>query len=490
MTSQKSTCKKLGQFYTPDHIVDKILTDSGVFWADSHKLILDPACGDGRFLIPIVKNLLLTSPPKTIPLLLQSIHGWDIDPDAIASCRLNLDKLIEPYHLAVDWNLSVGDALEAPDKGLRFDYIIGNPPYVRVQNLSASQKKTIRSFSLCQSGSTDLYIAFFELAMRLLTESGTCTYITPNAYFKNDSGKKLRNYFVQTKCLSKITDYGSIKLFKNANVFTAITTFGRQAQRNFTYEYLKTPFQIATKSINFASLDPLKPWSLDSAPLPAAPKGIRLGEICTISAGITTLSNELYIVKVLDIAGHLAMVENGLGQRIAIEKRLIRPIIKASQLKTDRDPIAESIIFPYEADPSGKQRIIPEWKLKSELPFTYNYFCNNRSTLISRDNGKTNKVAWYAFGRSQALNTSFGKKIIFAPLNIRPNFILHHRPECTLYSGYFIKSSRPYDALLKELNSARMQEYIDLRAPKYQGGYRGYSKRILEDFIISNPDLL
>jgi type I restriction-modification system DNA methylase subunit len=64
MASQTRTYEKkklLGQVYTPFHIVDKILKDSGFYSTDlTGKQILDPACGDGRFLVPIANISLKT----------------------------------------------------------------------------------------------------------------------------------------------------------------------------------------------------------------------------------------------------------------------------------------------------------------------------------------------------------------------------------------------------------------------------------------------
>jgi len=81
--------------------------------------------------------------------------------------------------------------------------------------------------------------------------------------------------------------------------------------------------------------------------------------------------------------------------------------------------------------------------------------------LFKRDNGKPINP-WYAFGRNQSLDNSFGKKIIFSPMNLKPNFILYENEECTFYSGYCIKYNGDYNKLLKQLNSDRMEKYINI----------------------------
>ena len=108
-----------------------------------------------------------------------------------------------------------------------------------------------------------------------------------------------------------------------------------------------------------------------------------------------------------------------------------------------------------------------------------------KEILDKRDNGKTNKISWYAFGRSQGLDTSFGKKILFSPMNLKPNFILSENEECTFYSGYCIKYNKDYTWLLKELNSKKMEEYIQISSRDYRGGWKAYNKQVVQEFSIN-----
>ena len=95
--------------------------------------------------------------------------------------------------------------------------------------------------------------------------------------------------------------------------------------------------------------------------------------------------------------------------------------------------------------------------------------------------------AWYAFGRSQGLDTSFGKKILFSPINNRPNFILIENEECTFYSGYCIKYDGDYNFLLEQLNSQRLADFIAVSSRDFRGGWKAYNKKALEEFTIQEP---
>ena len=114
----------------------------------------------------------------------------------------------------------------------------------------------------------------------------------------------------------------------------------------------------------------------------------------------------------------------------------------------------------------------------------YQYLLSVKDYLDKRDNGKPNKVAWHAFGRSQGLDTSFGNKILFSPMNKKPNFIYHINEEATFYSGYCIKYDGDYKKLLKQLNSERMEEFIRISSRDFRGGWKAYNKKIVQEFMI------
>lgn len=478
--------KLLGQVYTPRHIVEKILLHTDFYTDFSGKKILDPACGDGRFLIPIAEHILANSAPDKLEFNLKQIYGWDIDPDALAICRQNLDRLVIGSGLKIDWNLHNKNALQQSGARKKFDLIIGNPPYIRVQHLSERQRKHIQSvYSFCKTGSTDAYVAFFELASRLLAKKGVCGFITPNSYFTSSTGKALRDFFQLNQNLIHITNYGTLRLFENTGTYSAITIFGKIKNEHFVFEKYQSNFQAATRQVPFSELAQHKTWHL-SVKEQERHNGIRLGDKCRIAVGITTLADRLYLFSDVREEQSTTTAKNKNGALIQLERALLKPIVKGSKLKSSEDPIMEYILFPYLKDAVGKHKIIPEQVMKTDFPMAYQYFLDIKDELAKRDNGKPNAVAWYAFGRAQALDLSFGKKIIFSPISLVPNFILYENPDSTVYSGYFIKYDGDYEALLTELNSPRMARYIETAGRDFQGGYKGYSKKILENFIVNN----
>ncbi|WP_353719590.1 N-6 DNA methylase [Dyadobacter sp. 676] len=480
--------KLLGQIYTPLHIVEKILGHCGFYEDDlTGKTMLDPACGDGRFLVPMAEFIIGNTPAEQLVERLQQLHGWDIDKNALQQCRENLDALTAPLGISVNWNLRKCDALKQWRSREKFDIIVGNPPYIRIQHLPEPQRKYIQKhYSFCRTGSTDAFIAFFQLATKLLNPNGICGLITPNSYLVSESGAPLRMHFYKHRNLKHITNYRDIPVFGAASTYPAITVFGSEPGDRFRFEHcLNNRFEYLGRNIPYLELSQDVPWQL-SMHEQTTPRGRRLGDICKISVGLTTLADGCYLFSIISEKNGVVYAKNKNGFFTHLEKQLLKPVIKGSKLKSADDPVTEYILFPYRKDKSDKQRIIPEETLKAEFPQTYSYLLKVKSELDRRDNGKPNAVAWYAFGRAQGLDNAFGRKIIFSPINRKPNFILYENPDVTVYSGYFIKYDGDYQMLLEQLNSQRMADFVAVAGRDFQGGYKGYNKKVIENFIVTD----
>lgn len=486
--------KRFGQIYTPDYIVSRILDDCGYNSVEAilGKRILDPACGDGRFLCEIVRRIIQYSPASDVVKNLSQVYGWDIDEVAIEACKVNLNDLVAPLNIVIDWNVSITNSLRkieaadlfaARDSVETFDYVVGNPPYVRVQHLDAEERQYIQGqFQFCKSGSTDIYIAFFELAEMLLNPQGVAGFITPNTYFYTETAKRLRTHFGSRKTIIKLTNYGDIQLFDNATTYSAITIFGKQERPTFIFEkaksaqdfdYLELPAERLAQGL----------WNLDTDTSTATSSGRKLGEIADIHVGLTTLCDKAYILKIQSTTDGLVTAESRLTGTIQLEEALLKPIIKGSTFKHSEQAITEYIIFPY-IKVNGKHKIIPESDLMGKYPLTYQYLQSVKAELDKRDNGKPNSVAWYAFGRSQGLDTVFGPKIIFSPMNNAPNFVFSENPDYAMYSGYCIKYKGKPQVLLEQLNSERMKKFIETSSRDFRGGWKAYNKKVVENYLI------
>ena len=495
LVKEYSQEKLLGQIYTPNFIVRKILDDIG--YNSSYmlgKTILDPACGDGHFLVKIVKRILKFSNKRDLKKNLLCVYGWDIDSEAIKECIKNLNALIKDNspqkNIKIEWNVFVTDSIKKYEKSdlfrtdeyQKFDYIVGNPPYIRTQHLGLEQRQYIQNnYDFCKSGSTDIYIAFYELCLKLLSDNGICGLITPNTFLFTETARQMRQYFAENKNLLQITNYGDIQLFENATTYSAITIFNKEQNNNLNFQKAITEQIFEEKIYDFSELqEPF--WQLTTEENEVV-KGIKLKDICNIHVGITTLCDAAYIFTIEEIDDNFIYANTKLKGKIKIEKSILKPIVKGSKLKHSNEKIKEYILFPYNQI-NSRHIIISENELKENYPLAYNYLLSVKSELDKRDNGVPNSVSWYAFGRSQGLDTSFGKKIIFSPMNDKPNFVYYNNPNCTFYSGYCIKFDGNVDKLISQLNSDRMEKFVSMSSRDFRGGWKAYNKKIIENFEV------
>ena len=485
--------KLLGKVYTPGFIVEKMLDDAGYNSPDIlGRQILDPACGDGQFLAEVVRRIIKYSPPDALASNLACVHGWDIDAAAVTECIQNLNRTLESSGVVVEWNIRQADSLKKhrrPDlfalEGNReqFDFIVGNPPYIRIQHLDEAQRLYIQeNYDCCQSGSTDIYIAFYELCLNLLAPGGLCVLITPNTFLFTETAREMRRLFAGK--ITHITNYGDIQLFEKISTYSAIVHFGKQdrkADACFRYERATGLRQFETSSMENRALSG-ETWRLGLGG--ETPKnGVRLGDICKIHVGLTTLCDKVYIFPVKEEHGETALVSTKHRGLVRIEKGILRPIVKASRLKDAGQPIRERILFPYIIK-EGKHVLMPEEMLSGRYPLAYEYLSSMREMLDRRDNGKPNPVAWYAFGRTQGLDTTWGAKILFSPISVKPNFIYHPNADCAFYSGYCIKYNGDISKLLEQLNSDRMEKFMAVSSRDFRGGWKAYNKKTLENFEV------
>ena len=245
--------KKFGEHYTPPEIVDYIIHET---LTENTKSTLDPAVGSGAFLTGWLNYQLKNKKNNRKPKV--EFTGYDINPTSLAISELNLDKFFVSnesleYNLTVKLELkdSLKEYLEVGNQGLLnqgllnqgllnqgllnrgllnqnrgllnqeiviFDAIVGNPPYVRVQNIQPAEKRDMYRFGYPESavGRFDLYMLFIDMGGRALKQGGRLGYIVSNKLMTSNAAKGIRSHITRKFAIEHVVDLGDSKLFQAA----------------------------------------------------------------------------------------------------------------------------------------------------------------------------------------------------------------------------------------------------------------------------------
>ena len=174
--------RRQGQFYTPEDLVRRVLAATGLPPADGN--LLDPACGDGAWLVPAAEAWVLA---KVTPSL-ERLWGFDLDAEALLVCLARLAAAAP----GGGWpHLEQRDFLRHPP-GARFAAVVGNPPY-RV-NLDPELRKHLAEIYETAEGEKDLYTFFLEGGVKALIPGGTLAMLTSNTFLVNHQCARIREF--------------------------------------------------------------------------------------------------------------------------------------------------------------------------------------------------------------------------------------------------------------------------------------------------------
>ncbi|WP_113922059.1 Eco57I restriction-modification methylase domain-containing protein [Cognataquiflexum aquatile] len=501
-----------GAFFTPDYIVDFIINE---LKPESNHKNLDPSCGCGAFLIGLTEYYKNTFGKPIQSIIKENIYGSDI-----LEYNIHRTKLILTVYALQngeilddsDFNLYHQDSLKANWR-LQFDNIVGNPPYVKFQDLTDENREyLVNNWTTIEGGTFNLYFAFFELGYNLLTQTGKLGYITPNNYFTSLAGEAIRRYFQQKKCVSRIIDFTHKKVF-DAQTYTALTFLNKQKNEAISFDRLKEGYnpkdflEIANGSLNYLNeLNPKK-WRLLKTDEQINIRtietiGTPISKLFDICVGIATLKDDVFFIDGRDFKNGYFLKNTEKGN-FEIEKEVTKPVYKISDFSNQEEVEKNTrrIICPYNIK-KGVATPISETEFKKKFPKCYAYFLAEKEALSNRDKGKVKFEPFFVWGRTQGL-TKKGKKILNPTFSREPRFLLIKEEDSFFTNGYgtyfreqesknslFGDTSNPIsrieniDVVQKILNSCLMHYYVSKTSVSIEGGFPCYQKNFIEKFSI------
>ncbi len=224
-----------GAIHTRPEVAEFILDAVG--WVESEPLetlrLLEPSVGEGDFLLPAVRRLMARVKPDTVGIG-NCVRAVEVSRPALAICRQRIEELLSAMAWSPRAIKEVADAWLVHDDFLalpmenNFSHIVGNPPYIRLENLPKDLLKAYRARWRSLFDRADLYVAFIEKSLGLLRDDGRLGFICADRWMKNRYGGPLRGIVADGFHLESYVDFtGCPAFFDEVDAYPAVTVIRR-----------------------------------------------------------------------------------------------------------------------------------------------------------------------------------------------------------------------------------------------------------------------
>jgi len=411
-------------------------------------LVLDPGCGTGTF----VEGILRWCEKRNAPV--PRIIGIESHPGRARDARAKFVACKRIEIREEDFLAGRGDE--------RFDFIVGNPPYVPITGLSEREKSSYRrAFSTAQ-GRFDLYILFFEQAVCKLKPDGRLTFITPEKFLYVETAAALRRLLarVQVEQIQLVNE----DTFGHLVTYPTITTVRNVAST--------APTQVGLRSGDTVSFVLPRDGSSWLPHINRVATGNRdlptLENVCDrISCGVATGADSVFVQRTAAIAPDLA------GYAF--------PTIAGRQLREENPELISdrSMLIPYRADGT----LMEERELGALRSYLFRPAA--REKLLSRT--CVQRKAWYAFHETPPLAEILRPKILCKDITDRPQFWIDEPGRLVpRHSVYYIVPRDPKQIpdLCAYLNSDIAHRWLASHCQRAANGFLRLQSRILKQLPI------
>lgn len=421
-----------------DLMVEKLLRRHT---ASSNAAILDPGCGKGAFIDGIIRWCATHDQP------LPSIVGIESDPkhSEVASDRFKGLGQIQIRHC---------DFLSPSSE--RFDYIIGNPPYVPITALTTAEREHYRQGYTTARGRFDLYLLFFQQALSLLKPGGRLVFITPEKFLYVGSAGPLRDllssfhldelHFLDEDTFGELVTYPLVSTVSACVSSRPTRVIHRDGREN------------SVRLSGGAS-------SWLPAVLGADDRSgeLSLADLCTrVSCGVATGADSVFVVRDAQLEPELRpFAHPTISGRQIVPGRPLRPL--------------HSLLVPYAPD----GQLILEDKL-GELG-RYLSATTRRERLLART--CVARKPWYAFHETPPLAELARPKLLCKDIGATPFFVVDRTGRAIpRHSVYYILPANPdhLEPLARFLNSPPAQQWLRDHCQRAASGFLRLQSHVLK----------
>ena len=468
--------------------------------------------------IDLLRNYVQGSRNPALPALEEVVRPGNslVSYTEWAAARGNMDAELVPAVNPFSWTD------EFPDEMRRqgFDVILGNPPYVRIQNMAryspdevAFYRNPGSPYSTGHQDNFDKYELFLERAFSLTRPSGRLGFIVPHKFMTIRSGEALRSLLARDRSLEEIVHFGAKQVFGTGiSNYTSILIFDRRGRENVNVEVAGPLGEWRYGRVGSVTQIPAddlseQPWEFVDDETRRLFLRIRenfpgrLEGLAEIFVGVQTSADSIFIFKpTREDANTVTLRWNDTDW--PIERSILRPCLDHVTLFPYARPTSNAwMIFPYEVVQGQRRseaKLIQPNDLAARFPMCWQYLCARRTDLAVRavSGGREAERQWYQFGRSQSLTKFDGEKIILPILSLGARYSYDDNNIIVTGGGngpyYMIRPIPDSEVsnyyLLAVLHHPLLEAMVRSNTSVFRGGYYSHGKQFIQDLPIPIPD--
>ena len=231
-----------GEVFTRRWVVELLLDLTG--YTSDRDLgawhLLEPSCGSGAFLTPSVERLIASARAhgRDLASLQDAVRAYDVQAANVEACRKACRNLLEAsggtdevaLALASQW-VTQADFLLSGVEDRPADVAIGNPPYIRYDDIPDHVAWEYRRAWPTMRGRGDIYIGFFERCLGMLKAGGRVGFICADRWMRNQYGVGLRELVARRYAVEHVWTMHDVDAFEaQVSAYPAITVLGNERQ--------------------------------------------------------------------------------------------------------------------------------------------------------------------------------------------------------------------------------------------------------------------
>lgn len=421
---------------------------------------------------------------------------------------------------------------------MNYEYVVGNPPYVRIQYLPNAQKEYFDELYDATTGNYDIYCPFYERGLGWLTEEiGRLGFITPNQFMVTDYGEGLRRVILSKAAIEEVYDFRDSGVFADAKNYPAIVILKDEPDpevrnaNDIRCVRVKADTKAPTnRDLDIAVIaavrkhrdDPgyeddlinvfdypqgdlddgywslMPPEELDIIHKMDAAGDATVGDVTdSVFAGTQTSANDVFLVTPVDAdrisaddtGDTVSVIPKGEDREYEIETDTLRPWLQGRDINRWRgDWSGEHAIVPYtlERDKEGDltSNLIDQERLENELPLTWAYLIEHRHTLEGREGGRfEDRDDWYGFGYPKSMTRFEDPKLICPEIAAEATFMVDEVGTWYFKAAYGVQLEDEFkertETFAALLNSNALDFYLKHYTALKVDGYYKYTTNYL-----------